>query len=258
MWTVLRWKVADIAQALDTHHPDVTVIDNNCWGAAAALAGRGVSWAQVATFLLPLTTRDAPPFGLGLRPAKGWPGHVRDASLRTGALPLFDSMLPPINRLRASLAVARVAHVPDLYMQAPLVLCYTAAPLEYPRTHLPASVRMVGPGDWDPDTDVPPDWLAELRDPLIVVSASSVYQNDAALIQTALDALADEAFGVGGNNGVAGSRPVSGAGQRGCSAVRVASVSAATSGGGSLPRGNGDHPEGTSRGRAGLYRAVRP
>lgn len=189
-------EVRDIRAALAEHSPDVVLVDNNCWGAAAALPAAGVRWAQAATFLLPLVTPDAPPFGLGLRPSGSRWARARDAVLRTSALPLFDRLLPPINALRRDLGAPAVAHVPDLYVQAPLVLSYTAPPLEYPR-ELPPEVLMVGPSDWDPAAgQPPPDWLAELRRPVVLVTCSSQFQNDAKLIEVALDALADAPYDV--------------------------------------------------------------
>jgi MGT family glycosyltransferase len=193
-----RYEVLDLQRAIAEHSPDVIVIDNNCWGAAAAAQASGLPWAQAATFLLPLVTPDAPPFGLGLRPARTVLGRARDAVLRHSAMPIFDILLPPVNRMRAGLGLPAVKHVPDLYMQAPLVLSYTAEPLEYPRTRLPASVHMVGPGVWDPDTAEAgePAWLAELRRPVILVTISTVFQDDAKLINTALEALAGEPYDV--------------------------------------------------------------
>jgi MGT family glycosyltransferase len=192
-----RHEVADVRGAMDEHAPDAVMVDNNCWGAGAAVEAAELPWAQIATFLLPLTTPDAPPFGLGLRPSTARAARWRDAVLRTGALPLFDAMLPPVNRLRAQLGLPRVRHVPELYMRAPLVLSYTGHPLEYPRTSLPASVCMVGACAWDPAEHHPePGWLAALRRPIVLVTCSSQFQNDARLIQTALDALADSPYDV--------------------------------------------------------------
>lgn len=194
-----RHEVTDVQAAIKEARPDIIALDNNCWGAAAAAQASGLPWAQLATFLLPLTTRDAPPFGLGLKPAAGWPGRLRDEVLRQGAVPLFDIALPPVNRLRRSLGLPKVKHVPDLYMTAPLVLSYTAEPLEYPRTELPASVRMVGPSSWDPARDKgedEPEWLAGIERPIVLVTVSTVFQDDAKLIQAALDALADEPYDV--------------------------------------------------------------
>ncbi|MEV7802047.1 nucleotide disphospho-sugar-binding domain-containing protein [Microbispora sp. NPDC088329] len=192
-----RHEVDDIKRAMKDAPPDAILIDNNCWGAAAAVQASGVPWAQAATFLLPLTTPDAPPFGLGLKPSRSLPARLRDAVLAKSALPIFDMALPPINALRRELGLRPVRHVPDLYMLAPLVLSYTAEPLEYPRTHLPASVRMVGPADWDPAAGEPePDWLARMERPVVLVTISTVFQDDGKLIQTALDALEDEPYDV--------------------------------------------------------------
>ncbi|GGW71995.1 glycosyl transferase [Streptomyces lucensis JCM 4490] len=192
-----RYEVSDIREAVAEVRPDAIALDNNCWGAAAAAQASGLPWAQLATFLLPLTTRDAPPFGLGLKPAAGWPGRLRDELLRQGAVPLFDIALPPVNRLRRSLGLPKVKHVPDLYMTAPLVLSYTAEPLEYPRTQLPPSVRMVGPSSWDTAQDEEePAWLAAIERPIVLVTVSTVFQDDSKLIRAALDALADEPYEV--------------------------------------------------------------
>src|SRR5439155_1403427 len=93
--------------------------------------------------------------------------------------------------------VPPLAAVWDTYLRAPTVLSYTAEPLERPLSELPASVRLVGPGVWDPATaqDLPA-WLEDLRRPLVLLTASTVFQNDSRLIQTALDALAGEPFDV--------------------------------------------------------------
>ncbi len=190
-------EIADVRRALAADQPDVVVVDNNCWGAAAAAQASGLPWAQAACFLLPLVTPDAPPFGLGLRPARSSLGRARDAVVRRSAMPLFDRSLAPANRMRASLGLAPVRHVPEMYMQAPLVLSYTAEPLEYPRTQLPPSVRLVGPGVWDPDPDADEaGWLSELRRPVILVTISTIFQDDAKLINTALEALAGEPYDV--------------------------------------------------------------
>ncbi|GGO03301.1 glycosyl transferase [Microbispora rosea subsp. aerata] len=192
-----RHEVDDIKRAMKDTPPDVILVDNNCWGAAAAVQASGVPWAQAATFLLPLTTPDAPPFGLGLKPSRSLPARLRDAILAKSALPIFDMALPPINELRREFGLRPVKHVPDLYMLAPLVLSYTAEPLEYPRTHLPPSVRMVGPADWDPSAgESEPDWLARMKRPVVLVTISTVFQDDGKLIQTALDALESEPYDV--------------------------------------------------------------
>jgi MGT family glycosyltransferase len=52
-------------------------------------------------------------------------------------------------------------------------------------------VRLVGPCDWEPPTD-PPAWLADLREPIVLVTTSSEFQDDGQLVRCALEALAEE------------------------------------------------------------------
>jgi MGT family glycosyltransferase len=53
----------------------------------------------------------------------------------------------------------------------------------------------VGPCDWDPPTD-PPGWLQQLDRPVVLVTTSSEFQDDARLAQVALQALAEEPLAV--------------------------------------------------------------
>ena len=54
---------------------------------------------------------------------------------------------------------------------------------------------MVGPCEWDTESDMPA-WLAELEQPIVLVTTSSEFQNDARLVQVTLEALADERVSV--------------------------------------------------------------
>src|SRR5215208_6949390 len=76
-------------------------------------------------------------------------------------------------------------------LRAPLMLYMTAEPFEYPRSDWPPSVRMVGPGIWDPPAKSPA-WLEELERPLVLVTCSTEFQNDGKLVQAALEAFAGE------------------------------------------------------------------
>jgi MGT family glycosyltransferase len=76
-------------------------------------------------------------------------------------------------------------------LRAPLMLYMTAVPFEYPRSDWPPSVRMVGPGVWDPPAR-PPSWLEEISRPLVLVTCSTEFQNDGKLVRAALEGLAGE------------------------------------------------------------------
>jgi MGT family glycosyltransferase len=185
-------ELADIRDAIESERPDAVVVDSNAWGAAAAAEASGLPWAQAATFLLPLITPDAPPFGLGLPPARGPLGRARDDLIRRAALPLFDRLLPAVNARRQAAGLPAVEHLPDLYVLAPLVVAYYAEPLEYPRRHMPDNVCLVGPASWEPPYERDLPQVVKREGPTVLVTASTQYQNDKRLIEVALEALADE------------------------------------------------------------------
>ena len=54
---------------------------------------------------------------------------------------------------------------------------------------------MVGPCDWDPPVE-PPGWLEQLDRPIVLVTTSSEFQDDARLVKVALEALAEEPVAV--------------------------------------------------------------
>jgi MGT family glycosyltransferase len=97
----------------------------------------------------------------------------------------------PVNAARREAgleALANPAH--EVLVRAPLMLYLTAEPMEYPRPDWPESIRMVGPGSWEPPAV--PDWLDSEDRPVVLVTVSSEYQDDGKLIATALEALRDE------------------------------------------------------------------
>jgi MGT family glycosyltransferase len=185
-------EVTDLRGAITEQRPDALLVDCMTWGASAVAEARGGPWAQWFPFPLPLTSRDAPPFGPGLKPAAGLPGRLRDRVLRPFVVGMLErAAFPVLNATRASVGVPPLTTTDDMYTVAPLLLYMTAEPFEYPRSDWPESVRMVGPCAWDPPAD-PPPWLAEVERPLVLVSTSSEFQDDGELARTALDALAEE------------------------------------------------------------------
>ncbi len=74
-------EIPDLQRAIEETQPDLMLIDVQTWGAAAAAESSGLPWAMWCPYPLPLPSRDAPPFGPGLRPARGPLGRLRDAAL---------------------------------------------------------------------------------------------------------------------------------------------------------------------------------
>lgn len=181
----------DLLRAIEKERPDVLLVDINTWGAMAAAETTGRPWATWSPYFLPIPSRDAPPFGLGLPPARRPFGRLRDRLLRSVLFKIYNRSLPDLNAVRAELGAPALPDIQSAMVRAPLMLYLTAEPFEYPRSDWPESVRLVGPGIWDPPAE-PLAWLDGLDRPLVLVTCSTEFQNDGKLAQTALEALADE------------------------------------------------------------------
>jgi MGT family glycosyltransferase len=183
----------DLRTAIAGTDPDVVIVDINAWGAMAAAEAWGGRWASFCPYPLPVSSRDAPPFGPGFPPSRGPLGRLRDLLARPVVLGTVErTMMPKVNSVRREHGLAPVKNADALYGRPPLLLYLTAEPFEYPRSDWPDNVVMVGPCDWDPDGAAPPSWLGEITAPLVLVTTSSEFQGDARLVQTALDALREE------------------------------------------------------------------
>lgn len=188
-------EVEDLHRAIAEVAPDLLLIDANAYGAAAAAEASGIPWAQFLPYCLPVPSRDAPAFGPGFPPPAGWLGRLRDTATWAVQNLAAAGPLGPLRALRGSLGLPPGGTHGDLLLRAPLLLYRTAEPFEYPRSDWPPSVRAVGPGLWAPPAAVP-DWLRALPRPRVLVSVSTEFQDDGAIVAAALDAFRDTAHGV--------------------------------------------------------------
>jgi MGT family glycosyltransferase len=100
-----------------------------------------------------------------------------------------------LNPLRAELDLAPVRTLNDIFLAASVVLAYTAEPFEYPRCDWPVKVKLVGPGLWEPPAE-PHVSFDDLTQPLVLVSCSTLFQNDRRLVEAACAAFRGEPFDV--------------------------------------------------------------
>lgn len=186
----------DLLQAVEAERPDVVVVDETSWGAAAAAERSGLPWAFSVPSPLPLPSRLAPPFGLGLAPRADLLGQLRDrAALHLTVETLERVIARHVNPVRAGLGLDPLHTLEDFYLSASVVLAYTAEPFEYPRDDWPPEVRLVGPGLWEPPAQ-PPTWLDRLQRPLVLVTCSTAFQNDGRLAEVACAAFAGGPYDV--------------------------------------------------------------
>jgi MGT family glycosyltransferase len=185
-------EVADVRAALEADQPDILLVDTNAWGAQAVAEASGLPWATWHPFPFPLPSRNVPPFGPGLAPARGRSSRLRDALVRQVAWRPMQAVVPELNRVRELAGARAFARIEELFHAPPLVLLMTAEPLEYPRSDWPANVRLVGPGLWSPPAE-PPAWLDDGSDrPVVLVTCSTEYQDDRALAEAAIEAFAGD------------------------------------------------------------------
>jgi MGT family glycosyltransferase len=191
-----RFQIPDLQRAIAVEHPDALLIDEGAWGAAAAAEASGLPWAYTIVSPVPLRSKDAPPFGLGLAPRHDALGRIRDAVLGAFSLGALERLIArSMNPLRAQLGLPPVRRIGDVYLAADAVLAYTAEPFEYPRSDWPSKVRLVGPGLWEPPADRPA-WLDDVHRPLVLVTCSTLFQNDRDLVDVACAAFAGEPYDV--------------------------------------------------------------
>ncbi|MCK9932848.1 glycosyltransferase [Frankia sp. Mgl5] len=183
---------ADLQRAVAEVDPDVILVDTNAYGAAIAARASGRPWGIVLPSLVALPGKGIPPYGLGLAPARGPLGRLRDRVLWPVVVRKFGAaMLPPLNAMRADAALPPLTSPIDYFQEADRLLVLTGDPLEYPRSDAPEQVRFVGAQIYDPPGEAPA-WLTEDGDPWVLVTTSTDYQGDERLAVAAVEALRDE------------------------------------------------------------------
>ncbi len=186
----------DFEQAIADVAPDTVLVDTNAWGALSVAEAWGGPWTVFSPYTPPISSAGTPPFGPGLLPKAGPLGRLRDSVVRPLVIGAAErTMKPRINALRASYGLAPVQSADEYFRRAPLMLVTTSEPFEYPHADWGERIRMIGALPWDPPAERPA-WLDEVDRPIVLVTTSSEYQADEALVRAALEGLRDEPYTV--------------------------------------------------------------
>lgn len=183
----------DVLNEVAAHPADAVVIDFPLFGAMLAAEKAAVPSAVLSTTIYRLPTPGLPPPGLGLLPARGPFGQVRDIVLNALVSRLFAQGLPELNAARSLLGLAPLAHPFQQLEHADLFLVLASPAFDFHAKRLPPKVRYVGPQLDEPlwAQPWPSPWSADHPDPLVVVSLSTSFQNQGALLQRVIDALGE-------------------------------------------------------------------
>ena len=181
----------DCVELLEDWPAEVVVFDWMLIGAAIAAERAGLPAVTLVHCPYTLPVDGAPPMGLGLRPMPGRLGVVRDRFL--GAVVsrvLAATGRPLVNRARVEQGLAPLRNWEDQLLGVQAIHMMTAAELDFSsRGRLPGNVHYVGPA-FEPYThEWESPWPQTNTDPLVLISFSTSYMNQRALVQRVLDAV---------------------------------------------------------------------
>jgi MGT family glycosyltransferase len=181
----------DVQEELAAHLADAVAVDFPLFGALVGAEAAGVPTAVLDTTVYRLPAPGLPATGLGLLPAPGPFGRVRDTVLNAVVFRLFAKGLPELNAARCKLGLASLTYPFQQLERAELFLVLTSQAFDFQASRLPPNVRYVGPQldelPWTQPWSSP--WPANHPDPLVVASLSTSFQQQGALLQRIMDAL---------------------------------------------------------------------
>jgi len=182
----------DVLETIDRVSPDALAVDCLPFGAIIGAEKSQIPAALLFHFPYSAPVEGITPFGLGLRPASGPAGRLRDRVLVAAMKRMFRFGLAPVNAARQELGLPPLRDVFDQFQTLSRSLVLTPREFDFVPAVLPEQVRYVGPQLDDPvwpDLWAPP-WPDDTRDPLVVVSLGSTYQRQEKTFATILQALA--------------------------------------------------------------------
>jgi MGT family glycosyltransferase len=180
----------DVRDAIGDVRPDLVICSMFCMGGMVAAEAAGLPFDVLLPNIYLLPAKGIPPFGIGLRPARGAVGRFRDRAINGFIDRLWDAKgLGGLNALRQQHGLPPLAHFLDQVHRARRELVLTSADFDFPGT-LPAGCRYVGPVLDDPAWAERAPWNPPAAaDPLVLVAMSSTFQDQLGCLQRVVDAL---------------------------------------------------------------------
>lgn len=181
----------DVLAALDEEPADVVVPDYMLLGAYLGAERAGLPTAALIHHIYPLPAPGLPPFGLGLQPARGAVGRLRDATFRRLFVRFYNARLPRLNAARTALSLAPLPSVFDLFARLDRALVLTSQSFDFPASALPDNVCYVGVplDEFTAEPGWAGLWAADDARRLVVVSFSTTYQRQEKMIRRVIEAL---------------------------------------------------------------------
>jgi UDP:flavonoid glycosyltransferase YjiC (YdhE family) len=139
----------ETADELERRAADVVLVDAALLGPLVATEALGVPTVGLWPAIYILPADGMPPFGLGLKPARGTPGRIRDRSINAVAQAAWRSGRQPLNDARAAYGLPPLDNPWDQLNSCHSVLVATARAFDFPAA-VPEWAHYVGPVMDDP------------------------------------------------------------------------------------------------------------
>ncbi|WP_413452412.1 nucleotide disphospho-sugar-binding domain-containing protein [Georgenia phoenicis] len=192
-------QLADLVAAHAQEPWDLLAGDPMALGTRFAAEHLGSRWATVSPIAVWLPGEGIPPTGLGLTPAAGLPGRVRDTLLGAVAGAGTRVLTRRYQRTRQEVGLAPDAETFATMWYSPQVVVGAGSPgLDYPRSDLPAHIRFVGDltddGVPHPGGGPVPEWWDDVERatvPVVHVTQGTANVDPRDLVLPTVEALAD-------------------------------------------------------------------
>ncbi len=179
---------SDLLELIERQRPNALVVDYALFG--GFLAGERAALPTIGLIhsIYPFPAPGIPAFGLGLLPARGLPGALRDRFLTYFVARFWNRPLPNLNAVRGEFGLPALSSVLEFFERSTRLLVLTSASFDFTGT-LPANVRYVGI-QVDPDSS-PVRRESHLRGtpPIVLVGFSTTYQKQQVLLHRVIEAL---------------------------------------------------------------------
>lgn len=185
------YELEDLQRSVDELEPDLLIIDVNTWGAGVFAEAVGKPWVMFMPYCLPVSSEDTPAFGPGFAPPTSFIHRFRDRIVDHMVQRAVRNIIAELNEIRSHHQLKQLTSYEEIFSKPDLLLYRTAEPFDYPRRKWPENILPIGPGLWAPPGKKP-EWIRDLPSPRILISISTELQNDGAIIESSLRALADE------------------------------------------------------------------
>ena len=179
----------EVTAAADRNPPDVVLAEGAVPGIliGAEATHRPTAALMPNVYLRP--TPGLPQMGTGWSPARGPAGRARDILVRGAVRRMLAGGLPPINAALTAHGRPPIGDLFELLDRCAEVLVMTSPSFDFSTPHLPANVHYVGPQLDDPEWAETNGWRPDGAGPIVLIAASSTFQDQTDLLRRAAAAL---------------------------------------------------------------------